>query len=169
MNILTSIPWLNEANLLLGIINVILLGCGIIFYIKISLKLRKYRFLSKGNEDKNLEEILLATSEREEVTRQGLNKLEERFVNNMAKEDKHIQNCGLVRFQAFQNTGGDLSFALALLDAHGNGVVLSSLFGRDESRVYCKPVEEGKSTYPLSKEEQKAIEIAIGNSGKNYR
>lgn len=169
MNILTSIPWLNEANLLLEIINVILLGCGIIFYIKISLKLRKYRFLSKGNEDKNLEEILLATSEREEVTRQGLNKLEERFVNNMAKEDKHIQNCGLVRFQAFQNTGGDLSFALALLDAHGNGVVLSSLFGRDESRVYCKPVEEGKSTYPLSKEEQKAIEIAIGNSGKNYR
>jgi hypothetical protein len=97
-----------------------------------------------------------------------LNKLEERFVSNLAREERHLQNCGLVRFQAFENTGGDLSFALALLDGSGSGVVLSSLFGRDESRVYCKPVEEGKSTYVLSKEEQKAIEIAIGNMGKAH-
>lgn len=166
MDMITKIPWLNEANLLIGIINIILLGCGITFYIKINNKLRKYRFLSKGNEDKKLEEIMLTIAEKEEMTGQSLNKIEERFVNNLAKEEKHIQNCGLVRFQAFENTGGDLSFALALLDGHCNGVVLSSLFGRDESRVYCKPVEEGKSTYVLSKEEQKAIEIAVDNMNR---
>jgi hypothetical protein len=68
-----------------------------------------------------------------------------------------IRRLGLVRFNAFEGTGGEQSFALALLDDGGNGVVLSSLQGRTESRLYAKPVREWDSTHSLSVEERDAI------------
>ena len=71
-----------------------------------------------------------------------------------------IQRVGMVRFNAFDDTGSDLSFSLALLDERGNGLVVSSLYGRNESRIYAKPVLNRQSTYALSAEEQKAIRIA---------
>ncbi|MBT9153783.1 MAG: hypothetical protein DDT39_00440 [Firmicutes bacterium] len=68
-----------------------------------------------------------------------------------------VQQVGLVRFNAYSDTGGELSFALALLDASGSGVVISSLYGRAEARVYAKPFNEGQSTFPLSSEEISAV------------
>ena len=72
----------------------------------------------------------------------------------------HIQKMGVVRFNAFDNTGSDLSFSVALLDAADAGVVLSGIYGREESRVYAKPVAKGESTYLLTKEEKQALEAA---------
>lgn len=71
-----------------------------------------------------------------------------------------IQKVGLVRFNAFSDVGGEQSFALALLDGRDKGVVLSSLYGRSEARVYAKIVEGGQSPHALSEEEQKALTIA---------
>jgi hypothetical protein len=71
-----------------------------------------------------------------------------------------VQRVGLVRFNPFEDTGGDQSFAVALLDARGDGVVLSSLFARRETRVFAKPVQGGKSKHTLTAEELKAIELA---------
>ena len=58
--------------------------------------------------------------------------------------------------------GSDLSYAVALLDAENNGVILSSIFGREDSRSYVKPIEGGKSTYTLTDEEQQALQKAMG-------
>jgi hypothetical protein len=66
----------------------------------------------------------------------------------------------IVRFNAFEDTGSDLSFAVALLDADYNGVVLSSIFGRNESRTYAKPVVAGQSSYFLTNEEKEALDMA---------
>jgi hypothetical protein len=74
--------------------------------------------------------------------------------------DMAVRGVGVVRFNAFQDTGSDLSFAVACLDAHKNGVVISSIYGREESRTYAKPVEGGRSAYPLSTEEIEAINKA---------
>lgn len=71
-----------------------------------------------------------------------------------------IRNIGVVRFNPFPDAGGDQSFAIALLDSEGTGVVLSSLHGRTDTRVFAKPVEGGRSRYPLSEEEQDAIRKA---------
>lgn len=71
-----------------------------------------------------------------------------------------IRNIGIVRFNPFPDAGGDQSFAIALLDLEGTGVVLSSLHGRTDTRVFAKPVEGGRSRYPLSEEEQDAIRKA---------
>lgn len=68
-----------------------------------------------------------------------------------------IQRVGVVRFNPFRDTGGDQSFAVALLDELGNGVVLSSLHNRNDTRVFAKPVHGGTSPYALSDEEHQAI------------
>ena len=60
--------------------------------------------------------------------------------------------------------GSDLSYAVALLDSNNNGLVLSSIFGREDSRSYVKPIEAGKSTYTLTDEEDEALRQAISGA-----
>lgn len=71
-----------------------------------------------------------------------------------------VQGVGLVRFSAYEDTGGDQSFALALTDGEGSGVVITGLYGRDSTRVYAKPVEGWLSSRPLTKEEERALAMA---------
>jgi hypothetical protein len=71
-----------------------------------------------------------------------------------------IQGVGFVRYSAFEDTGGDQSFSLALVDGDGHGVVVSALYGRDATRVYAKPVEGWMSHRTLAQEEQQALEKA---------
>ncbi|HUX86484.1 MAG TPA: DUF4446 family protein [Chloroflexota bacterium] len=80
---------------------------------------------------------------------------------------KHtIQRCGVIRFNPFTDTGGDQSFAVALLDDAGNGVVLSSLFSRTSTRIFAKEIAGGKSTHTLTDEEIEAVELAMSPAGR---
>ncbi len=72
-----------------------------------------------------------------------------------------IRNVGIVRFNPFPDTGGDQSFAIALLDAEGTGVVVSSLHARTDTRVFAKAIQGGRSRTPLSAEEEDAIRRAL--------
>ena len=72
-----------------------------------------------------------------------------------------IRNVALLRYDAFEDVGGRLSFSFALLDDEGTGVVLTSINGRQETRVYAKPVTEARSSYNLSVEEEEAIRQAL--------
>jgi hypothetical protein len=74
-----------------------------------------------------------------------------------------LQRVALVRFNPFDDTGGDQSFALALLDADGDGVVVSSLHNRSGTRFYAKPVRAGRTTHALTSEEQQALDQAMSN------
>lgn len=71
-----------------------------------------------------------------------------------------LQHMGVVRFNPFPDTGGNQSFAIALVDGHGNGVVISSLHAREGTRVYAKPLKNWESDYALTEEEKQAIAIA---------
>lgn len=67
---------------------------------------------------------------------------------------KSIQKVGILRFNPFGDVGGDQSFSIALLDSKNNGILITSLFSREGTRVYSKKIKEGKSKYFLSKEEE---------------
>ena len=67
------------------------------------------------------------------------------------------------RYNAFKDTGSDLSFTLALLDEKNDGIVLNGIYARDSSNIYAKPIEKGESKYILSNEEKEAINRAINN------
>ena len=72
-----------------------------------------------------------------------------------------VQRVGLVRYDAFEDVGGRLSFSCAMLNDEGDGVVMTSINGRQDTRVYAKPVSNGRSTYNLSVEEEEAIRQAL--------
>lgn len=76
--------------------------------------------------------------------------------------DRTVQHVGMVRYDAFQDLGGQMSFSLALLDRRRTGVVVSVLNGRDGSRGYAKAVVGGRPTLPLSEEEAEAVARALG-------
>ena len=67
---------------------------------------------------------------------------------------------GLIRFNPFNDGGGNFSFALALLDAHNTGVIITSMYGREQNRVYTKKIVEGECENQLTDEEIQAIELA---------
>lgn len=74
-----------------------------------------------------------------------------------------LQRVGLVRYDAFEEMGGQLSFSAALLDDHGNGIVISSINGRTETRTYAKPIVNLQSPHNLSDEERTAISEAVAD------
>jgi hypothetical protein len=99
--------------------------------------------------------------ERLEQAVRTLNKADKR---QQGLIDGSVQRVGLLRYDAFEDVGGRLSFSCAMLDEHGTGVVLTSINGRQETRVYAKPIAEGRSSYNLSSEEEEAIRQALAVS-----
>ena len=123
--------------------------------------LTRYKLLLTGNQGANLEGILLDLGERMKKAEDKLVSMETRI--NQLEEDAtaHLQRWALQRYKAFANVGGDQSFSVVLLDRKGDGVMLSSIYGRDESRVYAKSISGGKANYPLSDEEQQVLAAAL--------
>ena len=122
--------------------------------------LGQYQHLMAGTSAGNLEKALHdhVAQVRETAT---LAETVDRLTHRLEKDAYfHLQHMGVVRFNPFHDTGGDQSFAIALVDGHGNGVVLSSLHARDVTRVYAKPLQEWASTYSLTDEERQAITLA---------
>lgn len=74
---------------------------------------------------------------------------------------RSLSSLGLVRFNAFDDVGGEQSFAVVLLDSDRNGIAFSSLYGRQDCRVYAKAICNGQGERPLSAEEQQALANAI--------
>lgn len=124
--------------------------------------LRRYRMLLAGNSTEDLESMLLRHAEQLQTNADHLHQVDRRLEQLATGALTHVQKTGIVRFNAFPDTGSDLSFAIALLDAHDNGIVLSSLYGRTESRIYAKPIKAGTSTYTLTDEERQALASASG-------
>lgn len=80
-----------------------------------------------------------------------------------------LQNVGLIRYDAFEEMGGNLSFSLALLNNQKDGVVLTSINGRTENRIYIKQIMAGISNdFPLTTEENKAVAQALKESRKMF-
>jgi hypothetical protein len=115
--------------------------------------------LTRG-EDGDLGDVLGAHLERVHVLGQVVDRLDTRTSRLEASAPRAFQRVGLVRFNPFEDTGGNQSFALALLDAEGNGWVLSSLHARTGTRVYAKAIRAGRSDGALSDEESTAIKQA---------
>lgn len=78
-----------------------------------------------------------------------------------------LQHVGVLRFNPFEDTGGDQSFCVALLDGDESGVVLTSIFSRAQCRVYAKPIEKGHSRYQLMAEEEEALRLAKDGKAKS--
>jgi hypothetical protein len=125
---------------------------------------RRLQRVLPGGESTSLDQILEQQLHRVDSLSQrhdALNKLHHELETITQRA---IQKVGVVRYNPFADSGGDQSFAIALLDAEGTGIVVSSLHSRTDTRVFAKAVKSGRSTYPLSDEEQDAIKKALAPS-----
>lgn len=123
----------------------------------------KYNALVKGVENGNLEEILMNNLKEIDDLRLEVNKLQLESKELDERIKNAIQKIGFIRYNAFSDMGSELSFSIALLDDKLNGFVITSIYGREESTTYAKPILDGKSKYQLSVEEMQAIDRAVKN------
>ena len=165
-DLINSLGMNNIIYILSGLLIIVLIGFVILLGKVISLNKRYKKFIVKLGDGKDLQEDLENYMYRvERVERQNAE-----ILGQISGLDKDLEGCmqkvGILRYSAFQDTGSDLSFTLALLDEHDNGVVLNGIYSREMSNIYAKPVEGGKSKYTLSAEEQEAIKRAIETDQK---
>ena len=141
---------------------VVLLGAWVAWLQRSEAVLRRRlrRVLPEG-ESGGIDEILdrqLKSVESLSERVDALNKLHHELEH---LSQRTLQKVAVIRYNPFADTGGDQSFAIALLDSLGNGVVVSSLHSRTDTRVFAKPVQSGRSKFQLSDEEQDAIRKAL--------
>ena len=160
-DLIQSLGMNNVIYILFGIIIILLLAFIVLLGKVIGLNKRYKKFMIKLGEGKDIQEDLENYMYRvERVEKQNANILNQ--INGLDKDlEGCIQKVGILRYSAFQDTGSDLSFTLALLDEHDDGVVFNGIYSREMSNIYAKPIENGKSKYTLSEEEQEAIKRAI--------
>lgn len=147
-----------EQNLIYILGFFILLVIALIFII-IRLDKRVGNLL-KGKDAKSLEDTLIQIIN--EINRMnGAQEKTEKIIKNINERlSNSITGIGIVRFNPFANSGGNQSFAIALLNEHGDGMIISTLYSRDKTSVYAKPIAKYKSEFDLTKEEAEALEKA---------
>ncbi|MFC1686465.1 DUF4446 family protein [Patescibacteria group bacterium] len=147
--------------LILLILGGILLAWVIYLQVRLYLANKKRYQLLKGVKVENLEEALLKQVERIDKNSTDLKELSKFAQKISDTADICIKKVALIRFNPFEDAGGDQSFAVALLDTFDNGVIVSSLHGRDGTRVYAKPITKGQTKHHLSDEEKSVLKKAV--------
>ena len=164
MNQLNAVLATNPAYVVIvfGVVILILSAIIMSLWSDLSDMKRRYKKMMTGVDGANLERMLV--SHIDEVT----NVIDEqkKLNNDIRRIDellsKALTRVGIMRFAAFDNTGSDLSYAIAMLDSKNNGVVVSAICGRDSVRTYAKPIDGGTcDEYKLTHEEEKAVKEAM--------
>jgi hypothetical protein len=116
--------------------------------------------------DEGLRKILDGQAGKVQRLEQAVRVLNATDKRQQGEIDTAVRHVALLRYDAFEDVGGQLSFSCALLDDRGSGVVVTSINGRQETRVYAKPIQQTDSTFNLSTEEREAIRRAMNGAGE---
>lgn len=144
----------------------------IILFILLLLMMKRFKKLSRsydnfmrGKDAESLEDAIFHKFEEIEQLKEA-NSEHKRKIDGMMQDMKlAYQKIGIVKYDAFKEMGGKLSFALALLDKNNNGFVMNSMHNRESCYTYIKEIIDGNSYITLSEEEKKAVETAVNFSG----
>ena len=144
-----------------GVLLIILLVIVINLWLELSYIKQRYRRMMSGAEGGNVEKMIADHIEMMENFSNDKKLLQKDIEKLNEMLSKAITRVSVVRFDAFENIGSDLSYCVAMLDSANNGIVISGIIGRDEARTYVKPIEKGESTYKLTPEEEQALHDAM--------
>lgn len=121
---------------------------------------KKYDYFMGNSEGKQLEEVMINYLKKVEDTLEGQEILNQKYAELEYQLGYCIQKVGVIRYNPFEEMGGNFCFAIALLDEFDNGVVMNGILSREGSYTYAKPIEKGQSSYTLSAEEVQALDKA---------
>jgi hypothetical protein len=153
---------LTLAVMILAGIAVIAFLLGLMLVLRLRKLRREYALMrgSKG-EDRDIFSAVGRSVRRLEATDKRIDELLQAIQQQGEMNRFSLQRFGIVRYNAFEEMGGNLSYSLALLDDHGDGLVLTSINGRADSRSYAKPIKGLSSSHTLSDEEREAVAAAV--------
>jgi len=131
-------------------------------------KVRTWRrwFSDQKEQPENLEQIITSIASKIQRLQTGQEQHKQQLTELQETLSFAVQQVGIVRYNSQADDGGNLSFSLALLDAHRSGFVITSLHGRQQNRIYSKQIKNGDSEVPLSEEERDAVFAAIKTLSK---
>ncbi len=118
---------------------------------------KRLRYFFKGSKAKSLEQAISDLMKQSEAIKTENEEIKKHLLTIDQKLKKTIRNVETVRFNPFPDQGSNQSFATALLNDEGSGVVLSSLYSRERMSVFAKPIKEGKAEYELTTEEKEVL------------
>jgi len=141
-----------------------LLAIVMVLIIWVILRLRRIDRVRKeflpSDTGRDLEQVLVDQNRSITQLSNDLNTLNDRLTDLTIINKSNFQKLGFVRFNPFEDAGANMSFSLSLLDGQDNGIIISSLHGREGTRIYAKTVDGGKSKFKLTEEELTAINHA---------
>ncbi len=142
--------------IILTILSLWLVGVTVLgFYI-----FNYFRNLSRGTTKENIISILERAIAEQSITRGEMEKINDEIAKIKDLSQSYLQKVGFLRFNPFEELGGDHSFSLALLDAKDSGIIITGLHTRERTRVYVKNIKRGKAELELSVEEKKVLRLA---------
>ncbi|GAC1412874.1 MAG: hypothetical protein NVSMB66_3310 [Candidatus Doudnabacteria bacterium] len=148
---------MNPIEFILLFLSIFALGASVFSITKV-LKISKIsKTFFEGKQAASLEDFIINQSKKINELGSQSNYIEEAIKDLREIQKNSIQKIGMIRYNPFADNGGNLSFSIAILDANNNGVVITSMHGREQNRIYAKPIIQGKSEFPLTTEEEKAI------------
>lgn len=152
--------------LLLGLlgVSIVLFILLIIAFTQISKFKKKYSRFMLGKDGSSLEEDIMTLYEDNQYIKTSVETNRKNIKELFAKHEDAFQKMGLVKYDAFKEMGGNLSFALALLDGNNNGFLINSVHSSEGCYSYTKRIKNGDSEIALSKEEKAAVEHAINGT-----
>lgn len=155
--------------LLLGllIINIILFVMIIVAFSQISKFTQKYKKFMQGKNAGSLESDIMKLYEDNTFIKNSVEKNRKDIAEIFSKQKYNFQKMGLVKYDAFKEMGGKLSFALVLLDENNNGILLNSVHSSEGCYSYTKRIKNGISAIDLSNEEKVAVERAMHGTASN--
>ena len=122
---------------------------------------KSYTTFMKGKNGKNLERSIFKKFSELEAISELVKENEEKIQDIYKKMESHYQKVGIVKYDAFHEMGGNLSFALTMLDENDNGWIFNAMHSREGCYTYIKEIVKGESYIELSEEEQQCLEKAI--------
>lgn len=149
--------YLNPIILTLCLIIFISFIWNIVLSSQLAILNKKYKKFMRGTSGKNIESIFLEELENIKSNDQKFDAINTRLGVLQDQIDRCLQKQSIVRYNAFTDTGSDLSYSIAIMDNLDNGIAITGIYGRNEFIGYAKPIENGNSSYTLSVEEQMAI------------
>ena len=162
-SMLTQLP-VDPAFLILGlaVLTILLMIIVIICLIQMRKLYRRYDYFMRGKDAETLEEIIMDQMEDISELKAEDRANKDSLRNTNKNYRSAFQKFGLVKYNAFKGMGGNLSFAMAMLDYTNTGFVLNSVHSREGCYVYIKEVDRGETDALLGSEEKDALEMALG-------
>ena len=153
--------------LILFIVAIVLLVLLIVALVQIHSFKNKYQKFMQGKNASSLEKDIMSLYEDNVFIKSTMEKNKKDIEESFTKHQTAFQKLGLVKYDAFKEMGGKLSFTLALLDENNNGFLMNSVHSSDGCYSYTKRVKNGDSEIALSNEEKVAIERAMKGTASN--